>query len=249
MGSRWKGSIEPGAMPGLHQYFGTPVTTWILNRLYGSTTSPTSTAACGASPATRSSAWTCTRSRGSTPRRWCSSRCTWSLRTAEVPVTFLKDREGRLSHHKRVGLVLAVLGGVDQPARDVRLRLGLLPVQAGHRAHGPRPPADAAASASATSTSAPSTLSLNWQFLGVDDPRGRPPGVPAGLHRPGAVRLHGPRNSQRWLRVFPYTRTVLIAFGLGRARRRARACRSSSTYVDQRLRARRVPTRSRTTSR
>ena len=36
MGSRWKGSIEPGAMPELHQYFGTPVTTWILNRLYGS---------------------------------------------------------------------------------------------------------------------------------------------------------------------------------------------------------------------
>ena len=36
MGSRWKGSIEPGAMPKLHQYFGTPVTTWILNRLYSS---------------------------------------------------------------------------------------------------------------------------------------------------------------------------------------------------------------------
>src|SRR5450759_792913 len=36
MGSRWKGSIEPGAMPRLHQYFGTPFTTWILNRLYDS---------------------------------------------------------------------------------------------------------------------------------------------------------------------------------------------------------------------
>ena len=36
MGSRWKGSIEKGAMPGLHQYFGTPFTTWILNRVYGS---------------------------------------------------------------------------------------------------------------------------------------------------------------------------------------------------------------------
>ena len=35
MGSRWRGSIEPGAMPKLHQYLGTPVTTWILNRLYG----------------------------------------------------------------------------------------------------------------------------------------------------------------------------------------------------------------------
>jgi glycosyltransferase involved in cell wall biosynthesis len=36
MGSRWKGSIEPGSMPGLHRYFGTPFTTWILNRLYSS---------------------------------------------------------------------------------------------------------------------------------------------------------------------------------------------------------------------
>ena len=36
MGSRWLGSIEAGSMPALHQYFGTPVTTWILNRIYGS---------------------------------------------------------------------------------------------------------------------------------------------------------------------------------------------------------------------
>src|SRR5438270_889746 len=35
MGSRFKGYIEPGAMPALHQYFGTPVTTWVLNQMYG----------------------------------------------------------------------------------------------------------------------------------------------------------------------------------------------------------------------
>ena len=35
MGSRWAGSIEPGAMPRLHQYLGTPVTTWVLNVLFG----------------------------------------------------------------------------------------------------------------------------------------------------------------------------------------------------------------------
>ena len=34
MGSRFKGHIEKGAMPALHQYFGTPLTTWILNLLY-----------------------------------------------------------------------------------------------------------------------------------------------------------------------------------------------------------------------
>ncbi len=48
-------------------------------------------------------AWTCARSPGSTPPRWCSSRSACDLRTAEVPVHFLKDREGRLSHHKRSG--------------------------------------------------------------------------------------------------------------------------------------------------
>src|ERR1700730_429025 len=34
MGSRFKGEIEAGAMPALHRYFGTPLTTWILNLLY-----------------------------------------------------------------------------------------------------------------------------------------------------------------------------------------------------------------------
>ena len=36
MGSRFRGSIEKGAMPKLHQYFGTPLTNWILNRIYRS---------------------------------------------------------------------------------------------------------------------------------------------------------------------------------------------------------------------
>src|SRR5438067_6791719 len=36
MGSRFRGSIEKGAMPGLHRYFGTTLTTWILYRIYGS---------------------------------------------------------------------------------------------------------------------------------------------------------------------------------------------------------------------
>src|SRR5450759_824535 len=35
MGSRFKGSIEDGAMPPLHRYFGTLLTTWILNRMFG----------------------------------------------------------------------------------------------------------------------------------------------------------------------------------------------------------------------
>src|SRR5438094_979855 len=36
MGSRFRGRIEKGAMPRLHRYFGTPLTNWILNRIYHS---------------------------------------------------------------------------------------------------------------------------------------------------------------------------------------------------------------------
>jgi glycosyltransferase involved in cell wall biosynthesis len=102
MGSRWKGSIEPGAMPRLHQYFGTPLTTGILNRLYSSRFSDIH---CGMRAITldafrrmdlQSQSW-----------EYASEMVLKSvhmqLRTAEVPVTFLKDREGRLSHHKRSG--------------------------------------------------------------------------------------------------------------------------------------------------
>jgi glycosyltransferase involved in cell wall biosynthesis len=41
MGSRWKGSIERGAMPSLRQHLGTPVITWILSRLHRSRFSDT----------------------------------------------------------------------------------------------------------------------------------------------------------------------------------------------------------------
>ena len=36
MGSRFQGYIEPGSMPPLHRYLGTPVTTWILNVIFSS---------------------------------------------------------------------------------------------------------------------------------------------------------------------------------------------------------------------
>jgi hypothetical protein len=70
MGLRWKGSIEPGSMPALHRYLGTQVTTWILN-VSTPATSPTSPAACAASPEMHRSAWASGHSRGNTPRRWC----------------------------------------------------------------------------------------------------------------------------------------------------------------------------------
>jgi glycosyltransferase involved in cell wall biosynthesis len=102
MGSRWKGTIEPGAMPALHQYFGTPFTTWILNRLYGSHFSDIH---CGMRGITRESL----RRMGIVSQSWeyasemVLKSVRMELKTTEVPVTFFKDREGRLSHHKRSG--------------------------------------------------------------------------------------------------------------------------------------------------
>jgi len=102
MGSRWKGSIEHGAMPALHQYLGTPVTTWILNVLFGSHFSDIH---CGMRGITREALVRM----GLVSQSWeyasemVVKSVRMELRTTEVPVTFLKDREGRLSHHKRSG--------------------------------------------------------------------------------------------------------------------------------------------------
>jgi glycosyltransferase involved in cell wall biosynthesis len=102
MGSRWRGSIERGAMPRLHQYFGTPVTTWALNVLFGSRFTDIH---CGMRGVTRDAL----RRMGLVSQSWeyasemVLKSVRMQLRTTEVPVTFLKDRDGRLSHHKRSG--------------------------------------------------------------------------------------------------------------------------------------------------
>ena len=102
MGSRWRGSIESGAMPKLHQYFGTPITTWALNVLYGSRFSDIH---CGMRGITREALLRM----GLESQSWeyasemVLKSVRMGLKTVEVPVTFLKDREGRLSHHKRSG--------------------------------------------------------------------------------------------------------------------------------------------------
>ncbi|MEZ5380792.1 MAG: glycosyltransferase family 2 protein [Microthrixaceae bacterium] len=102
MGSRWKGTIEAGSMPRLHRYFGTPLTTWILNILYDSDFSDIH---CGMRGLTKdalvrmrlvSQSW-----------EYASEMVIKSvhlgLRTQEVPVRFLKDADGRVSHHRRAG--------------------------------------------------------------------------------------------------------------------------------------------------
>jgi Glycosyl transferase family 2 len=211
MGSRWKGSIEPGAMPALHQYLGTPITTRILNLLYGSRFSDIH---CGMRGITRDALVRM----GLQSQSWeyasemMLKSVHMELRTAEVPVTFLKDREGRLSHHKRSGWfspwqaawinlrAMFVYGSdffVFKPGIALMV-LGLLltvPVSFGDLDVGPV------------------TLSLNWQFLGVAILVVGSQAFFLGCIAQVLFDYTG-RRRRRWLRVFPYTRTVLIAFSL-----------------------------------
>jgi glycosyltransferase involved in cell wall biosynthesis len=102
MGSRFKGYIEPQAMPALHRYFGTPLTTWILNCIYKSSYSDIH---CGMRGITKeafirlkmeSQSW-------EYASEMVLKAMKLGLHVAEVPIRFYKDRAGRLSHHKRSG--------------------------------------------------------------------------------------------------------------------------------------------------
>jgi glycosyl transferase family 2 len=110
MGSRFRGSIEKGAMPGLHRYFGTPLTTWILNRIYGSRYSDIH---CGMRGLTRSAFERINLK--SQSWEYASEMVLKAARlelvTAEVPVKFYKDREGRFSHHRRMGWLSPWIAG------------------------------------------------------------------------------------------------------------------------------------------
>jgi glycosyltransferase involved in cell wall biosynthesis len=102
MGSRYRGYIESGSMPSLHRYFGTPLTTWILNTMYGTSYTDIH---CGMRGITlealkrinlQSQSW-----EYASEMVLKASRC--RLRISEVPIRFYKDRQGRLSHLKRSG--------------------------------------------------------------------------------------------------------------------------------------------------
>jgi len=211
MGSRWRGTIEPGSMPPLHRYLGTPVTTWILNRVFGSRFSDIH---CGMRGITRdalermdlhSESW-------EYASEMTLKSVQMELRTTEVPVRFLKDREGRLSHHKRSGWLspwraawinlraMFVYGSgffVFKPGL-VLMILGLLltvPLSFGNIQLGSV------------------GLSLNWQFLGVALLTSGAQAFFLGCIAQVLFDYTG-RQRRRWLRIFPYTRTVLIAFAL-----------------------------------
>jgi len=208
MGSRFRGYIEPGSMPPLHQYFGTPVTTWILNFLYASRFSDIH---CGMRGITRdalgrmdlqSQSW-----------EYASEMVLKSVRmnlsTAEVPVRFLKDPEGRFSHHKRAGwfspwqaawinLKAMFVYGADfflfRPGL-LLLVVGLLltlPMTFGPVRIGPI------------------TFSLYWMLVGLTL-------SVLGLHGfyvGSLARIffdYDGHITRRWLRIFSYTRSVALS--------------------------------------
>jgi glycosyltransferase involved in cell wall biosynthesis len=214
MGSRWKGGIEPGAMPALHRYFGTPLTAWILNRLYSTHFTDMH---CGMRGVTRedlvamdlaSDSWDYTT-------EMMAKAVHMGLPTTEVPVPLLKDRDGRVSHHKRVGwfspwqaawinLRAMFVYGPDfflvKPGLAV-CALGLLlalPLSLGPITVGPI------------------GFSLYWMLLGTTLAI---VGLQAFLL--GCIAQvffdYRERARRRWLRIFPYTRTVLAAASIGLA--------------------------------
>lgn len=212
IGSRLHGSIEPGAMPALHRYFGTPLTTWILNRLYSTHFTDMH---CGMRGVTRaelvemdlaSESWDYTS-------EMMAKAVHMGLPIAEVPIPLLKDRNGRISHHKRVGwfspwqaawinLRAMFIYGPDffllKPGLVV-FALGLLitlPLSVGPITIGPI------------------RFSLYWMLLGTTLTI---TGLQAFLLGCIAQMFFDYREKakRRWLNIFSYTRTVIIAALVG----------------------------------
>jgi glycosyltransferase involved in cell wall biosynthesis len=215
MGSRFRGYIEPGAMPPLHRYLGTPVTTWILNVIFSSHFSDIHCGMRGISKAAfermglRSQSW-----------EYASEMVLKSvhmrLKTDEVPIRFLKDRDGRLSHHKRSGwfspwaaawinLRAMFVYGAD----FFLFRPGLVLTAFGAAltlplTFGPL-------------TLGPITFSLYWMLLGLTSVTLGLQCIYMGILAQIFYDYSG-EITKRWFARFPYTRTVSIAaamFALG----------------------------------
>jgi glycosyltransferase involved in cell wall biosynthesis len=211
MGSRFKGYIEPRAMPTLHRYFGTPLTTLILNFLYSTHFSDIH---CGMRGITRDALVRIeleSKSWEYASEMVLKSVCL-RLKSTEVPVRFLKDREGRLSHMKRAGwlepwragwinLRAMLLYGADfflMKPGVILLILGLSLTLPG--TFGPV-------------TVGPITFSLYWTMLGLTL-------SVVGLqsfYLGCVVQVmygYSQERVSRWLRLFAYDKMMLISSGL-----------------------------------
>ena len=208
MGSRFRGYIEPGSMPALHRYFGTPFTTLLLNLLYGSRFSDIH---CGM----RGISLQALRRMDLQSQSWeyasemVLKSVHMDLKTAEVPVRFYKDQEGRFSHHKRAGWFSPWHAGwINLKAMFIYgadfflFRPGLLLLPVGllltlPMTFGPI-------------TIGPITFSLYWMLFGLTL-------SVLGLHGfyvGCIVRTffdYGGASTRRWLRMFSYTRSVVLS--------------------------------------
>lgn len=212
MGSRFRGRIEPQAMPKLHRYFGTPVTTFILNVIFGSRFSDIH---CGMRGIRREAL---RRLDLRSPSWQYASEMTikalhLGLKCTEVPIDFYKDQVGRQSHMKRSGwlepwragwqnLEAIFVYGVD----FFVFRPGLVLLAASLALMLPL-------------TFGPIDLgwvnfSINWMLLAMSL-------ALLGLslvYCGGIVQVlldEDGRNWRRWERIFSYNRTLAICGGLG----------------------------------
>jgi glycosyltransferase involved in cell wall biosynthesis len=208
MGSRWRGTIEPGSMPRLHRYLGTPVTTWVLNRLYSSHFSDIH---CGMRGITRESLTEMNLESDSWEyaSEMVLKSVQMELRTTEVPVRFLKDRDGRVSHHKRAGwrspwlAAWANLRAMFVYGSDFFiLKPGLVAFLIGMLVTLPL--------IAGPITVFGISLSLYWMLIGMTVAI---VGLQAFLLGCIAQVLfdHSGRHRARWLSIFSYTRTVIVA--------------------------------------
>jgi hypothetical protein len=211
MGSRFRGYIEPGAMPPLHRYLGTPVTTWILNVIFAGHFSDIH---CGMRGMTRAAL----ERMGLRSQSWeyasemVLKSVHMGLKTDEVPIRFLKDREGRLSHHKRSGWfspwsaawinlrAMFVYGAAFFLYRPglVLVTLGLVltvPLALGPLAIGPI------------------VFSLHWMLFGLTLVTLGLQCVYMGILAQVFFDYSGD-ITKKWFARFPYTRTVGIAAAL-----------------------------------
>jgi glycosyltransferase involved in cell wall biosynthesis len=209
MGSRFRGYIEPGSMPPLHRYLGTPVTTWILNVIFSSHFSDIH---CGMRGITReallrmdlrSQSW-----------EYASEMVLKSvhmkLRTEEVPIRFLKDRDGRLSHHKRSGWFspwqaawINLRAMFVYGANFFLYKPGLLLLALGLLLTVPL-------SLFGAITIGPIVFSHHWMLLGVTLAILGLQCVYMGVLSQVFFDYAG-TTTARWFRRFPYTRTVAVS--------------------------------------
>jgi glycosyltransferase involved in cell wall biosynthesis len=215
MGSRFRGFIEEGSMPPLHRYLGTPVTTFILNTIFSSRFSDIH---CGMRGITkdalvrmdlRSQSW-----------EYASEMVLKSvhmrLRTEEVPIRFLKDREGRLSHHKRAGWFspwhaawINLRAMFIYGANFFLFRPGLVLLTVGCLLTFPL--------SFGPVTLGPITFSLHWMLLGMSLAVLGLQCVYMGILAQVLFDYSGD-VAERWFRRFRYTRSVAlsaIVFSIG----------------------------------